>query len=81
MGESYRFTGVNSHGEQRAGKFTAPDGLGALVKSRFAQGWRYLMVCAGDGPVPPSFADQQQVAGIGPHPDTGKRIWWAESGK
>ena len=76
---TYRFKGVDSRGVQRFGQVSCPDGLAAMVKGRYDQGWRFLVVCAGDGPVPPSFADQNEVAWIGPHPDTGKRSWWSES--
>ena len=76
---TYRFTGTDKRGEQRAGKFTCPAAsLAEVVRHRFDTGWRYLRVCSGDGPVPPSFADQHVVAAIHSQTDDGKRTWWAE---
>jgi hypothetical protein len=75
----YRWRGTAPNGEYKAGVWSCDD-LPAEVKTRFDRGWRSLIVCAGDGPVPPP-ADPQDglVAVIGPHPQTGKRTWWAEA--
>jgi hypothetical protein len=74
----YRWTGVTRSGERRHGATQPTESLGKMVEGLYQAGWRYLMVCAGEGPVPPSFADQGQVAGIGKHPDTGRRVCWWE---
>jgi hypothetical protein len=74
---TFRFRGVNPKGEAVSGRFVTSD-LPAHTEMRYRQGWRALLVCSGDGPVPPSFADQGKVAVIEPHPETGKRTWWAE---
>ena len=77
---AYRFTGTDKRGTARSGKFTLEhdEDLPETVRHRFDTGWRYLRVCSGDGPVPPSFADQHVVAQIHSHTDDGKRTWWAE---
>jgi hypothetical protein len=75
----YRWRGVARNGAQRSGRTTIDD-LPAWVELRFGQGWRALTVCAGDGPVPPpAIGPSDVVARIGPHPDHGRRTWWAET--
>jgi hypothetical protein len=77
---AYRWTGTDKRGEQRHGKFTLEPGesLPGTVRHRFDAGWHYLRVCSGEGPVPPSFADQHVVAQIHSQTDDGRRTWWAE---
>ena len=76
----YRWRGVTSHGEQKCGRVSlTPAALSVFVEDRFKHGWRSLTVCSGEGPVPPpAVGPADVVAVIGPHPDTGKRIWWSE---
>jgi hypothetical protein len=76
---AYRWRGVTRDGASQFGRFTTdPALLAGVVEDRFNKGWRHLTVCSGDGPLPPSFADQCRVAEIGPHPATGQRTWWSE---
>ena len=77
---TYRWRGVTRGGRQQSGCITLPPGgLAAHVDALFRAGWRYLMVCSGEGPVPPRFGEENQVAGIDKHPDTGKRTGWWEA--
>lgn len=78
MTHTYRFRGVDPKGQHRFGRFVTSD-LGAHTEMRYRQGWRSLLICSGDGPVPPPTDDEHRVAAIEAHPDTGKRIWWAEN--
>jgi hypothetical protein len=78
MTPTYRFRGVNPKGVSSFGRFVTSD-LPAHTEMRFRQGWRSLLICSGDGPVPPAPDDGHKVAGIERHPETGKRTWWAES--
>jgi hypothetical protein len=81
--ETYRWRGVNPHGEQAAGQITCdPAALPTVVEARFQQGWRSLTVCRGPGPVPPPVTGPARiVAAIERSLDTGKRGWWAEKGE
>jgi hypothetical protein len=76
--QTYRWRGVTPRGRQQSGCITLPPGgLAAHVDALFRAGWRYLLICSGPGPVPPRFGEENQVAGIDKHPDTGKRTgWW-----
>jgi hypothetical protein len=77
--ERYRWHGTDRRGARHAGVLTlTPGQLAAEVEQRWRAGWRELTVCRGDGPVPPRHGEDGQVAGIGRHPDTGWRTWWAE---
>ena len=75
----YRWRGVTAHGQQQFGRSDWSD-LAAEVEARFKSGWRSLIVCDGDGPVPPpAVGPAGMVAAIERHLDTGKRGWWAEA--
>ena len=75
----YRWRGVRRDGSPQVGQFTTDSALlAAVVEDRFNQGWRFLAVCSGEGPTPPSPLEGP-VALIDRHPGTGKRMWWAES--
>lgn len=73
----YRWRGVDPRGSQRGGRMTVSS-LPALVACRYDQGWRSLVITAGDGPTPPpAVGAEDVVAEITRHPDTGRRVWWA----
>ena len=75
----YRFWGITGHGDGNCGCITLPSAsLAGRVEDRFRAGFRRLVVCSGDGPVPPR-PDEDSVAEIAPHPETGHRTWWAET--
>jgi hypothetical protein len=63
-----RYRGINSSGSGVTGSLSPAD-LVEWVRVRFDSGWRALSVIDGDA----------EVAGIGQHPDTGRRTWWAET--
>jgi hypothetical protein len=69
--QNYRWRGIDSHGTARGGFSSAtPGSMADQVKRRYCARWRELTVIAvGDG---------RPAGGIGRHPDTGRRIWWAE---
>ena len=70
----YRWRGVNAIGQQKTGRADWPD-LAAEVERRFKSGWRSLVVCSGEGPVPPpAIGPAGMVAAIERHRDTGKRV-------
>jgi len=73
----YRYSGVLPDGSHRAGSADWPD-LESAVRRRFDAGWRSLKVCRGLGPIPPPLGAADVVAEIRPHPETGRRVWWAE---
>lgn len=74
---AYRWRGVDPRGEAAAGRAAWPD-LATEVRRRFNAGWKTLVVCTGDGPVPPpAIGPAGVVAEIGRHPGTGQRSWWA----
>ena len=78
---AYRWRGVNPRGQQQFGQADWRD-LPAEVEARFRSGWRFLIVCRGDGPVPPpAIGPAGLAAEIRPAPDTAKRSWWAETGE
>lgn len=75
----YRWRGVDPRGNQRLGQMDIEQGyLAPVVEHRFRQGWKLLTVCSGPGPVPPpAIGPADVVAEIKPHPETGRRTWWA----
>lgn len=62
----YKWRGQDRRGTARTGQSRFAD-LPAEVEARYQKGWRSLAV----------FLGGDEVAGISPHPDTGKRCWWA----
>jgi hypothetical protein len=75
----YRFRGTDRAGNARLGVATMPEAeLAAWVRGLYRCRWRELVVCEGEGPVPPG-PDEDSVAEIGPHVDSGHRCWWAAS--
>lgn len=68
---SFSIVGMDQNGTSRTGRYelTCPE-LTAQVKRWFRNGWRSLQVHTPNG---------TDVAGIGPHPDTGRRTWWSEA--
>lgn len=76
--ESYNWAGTGPRGEARCGRSAwLPEELPAIVEDYYRKGWRSLAVARG-GSVPPS-PGTDLVAAIGPSPDTGHRVWWAEA--
>lgn len=80
MSERYRWRGINPAGTFSSGvMMLGAAKLAALVESRFAAGWRSLVICSGAGPVPPpAIGAADVVAEITKHPQTGRRVWWSE---
>src|SRR5262245_49194589 len=77
--QACRFRGTTRRGDGTCGVATMPAAeLATWVAGRLRRGFRDLVVCAGPGPVPPGW-DEDSVAEIGPHPETGRRDWWAET--
>lgn len=75
---NYRWRGVSRTGTPRGGMKEIGD-LPAWVRDLYTQGWHDLVVCSGDGPVPPpAIGPAGVVAEITRHPDHGRRTWWAE---
>lgn len=66
-----KFRGCDRKGGRVTGR-TFTDDLVGFVRMRYDAGWRSLQVLDAD-------AVDQEVGGIGPHPDTHKRTWWAAS--
>ncbi len=68
----WKYIGRDKTGTGRVGAFCA-DSVAEFVKSRYRRGWRTLKVTPLD--------DSDTEAGaISRHPDTGRRVWWAEGG-
>ena len=66
----YRWRGINRRGTAAAGQTDCdPATMARWVRDRYRQGWRRLTVEAAG----------REAGGISPHPDTGHRIWWAET--
>jgi hypothetical protein len=77
--QTYRLRGTTRQGDGTCGVATmAAAELATWVADRFRRGFRDLVVCGGPGPVPPGW-DEDSVAEIGPHPETGQRDWWAKT--
>jgi hypothetical protein len=71
---TYAWTG-DRDGVAHAGRTgLAPEEMAAKTEICYRRGWRELNVA--EGWDPPSQA-QELAAAIEPHPDTGRRIWWA----
>lgn len=64
----FKFLGVNRGGAHTVGTFDA-ESCGVFVERCFVRRWQALTVTVAG----------EEVGGIVDHPDTGKRIWWAES--
>ena len=64
-----RYIGIDRRGRGVAGTLGPRQSLAAHVEELFEKGWQRLEVTDSSG----------VVAGIGPHPDTGRRTWWAEA--
>jgi len=74
----YRWRGISPGGTFQSGMTDIAD-LAMWTAIRFDHGWHDVIVCSGDGPVPPpAIGAAGVVAAIDRHPDTGKRRWWAE---
>jgi hypothetical protein len=59
-------------GERRSGANVigrTSEAAATFVHRAYVNGWRWLEATDDSGEV---------VGSIGPHPDTGRRIWWAE---
>jgi hypothetical protein len=67
MDAQLRYKGRNRSGTA-VGGVKAADGLADWVAWKYRAGWQALTVLRGD----------TEVAGIGAHPDDGRRIWWSE---
>lgn len=62
------WAGANRAGRSVVGTLPADVDLVDFVEARYRRRWRWLDVVDGD----------VQVGRICAHPDTGRRIWWAE---
>ena len=79
---AYRWRGVNRRGAALFGMTTMlPGSVASLVEKYWRLGWREFLIVPGEGPVPPVADDPGRVGAIEKHPDTGRRIWWAEAGE
>lgn len=65
-----RYRGENRRGVAVAGTLGPRTSLLDHVEDLYRKGWRWLSVEDGG----------EEVGGIGLHPDTGKRVWWGDSG-
>jgi len=75
--ETYSWSGIDAKGVAHAGRTGAPLAQIALtVEHHYKQGWRSLRVARGWDL--PDAGTPGLVAAIGPHPGTGRRMWWAE---
>lgn len=68
MADPLRYRGMNRRGVGVVGTLGPPESLARHVEELFDKGWRWLEVTQGD----------VEVAGIVRHPDTNKRVWWAD---
>jgi hypothetical protein len=67
MATTVHYRGIRRDGVGVGGQLSDP--LANWVEARFKAGWRKLTVTY----------NGEQVGGIAPHPDTGRRIWWADA--
>jgi hypothetical protein len=75
--ETYSWAGTDAKGVAHAGRTGVPLAQIALTaEHHYRQGWRSLRVARGW--VLPDAGTPDLVAAIGPHPEAGRRIWWAE---
>jgi hypothetical protein len=75
--ETYSWAGTDANGIAHAGRTGVPLAQIALTtEHHYRQGWRSLRVARGWDLPDADAADL--VAAIGPDPETGERIWWAE---
>lgn len=77
----YRWRGVDGRGNGRVGRsaFEKQSSLGVMVAANYRAGWKWMQVCAGEGPVPPG-ASEDAVGWIDRGAKPGMRVWWAEEG-
>jgi hypothetical protein len=75
--ETYSWAGTDRHGVAHMGRtgFTLAQ-IAQATENYYRKGWRSLRVARGWDV--PGADTPDLVAAIGPHPETGKRIWWAE---
>jgi hypothetical protein len=75
--ETYSWSGTDVEGVAHMGRtgFT-PAQIAQVTENYYRQGWQSLRVARGWDV--PDAGTPGLVAMIGPHPDTGKRMWWAE---
>jgi hypothetical protein len=75
--ETYSWSGTDAKGAAHMGRtgFTLAQ-IAQVAENYYRKGWRSLRVSRGWDV--PDAGTPDLVAMIGPHPDTGERMWWAE---
>lgn len=68
MSLAIQYRGVNRRGTSCVGS-TVVESVADWVQAKYDARWTELDVFVGD----------DEVGGIGPHPETGNRCWWGEA--
>lgn len=75
--ETFSWTGTDRKGIAHGGRTGLPlEAIARITENYYRKGWRSLRVARGWDMPDGGTADL--AAAIGPHPDTGRRVWWAE---